>query len=275
MPELAECKVFTDQLQKYKGLNLTSIEPLATGKFIKQNLQQDIDKLCFPLKNAQFNCKGKFLYWVFEEDNYLLITLGMTGSFSETPNHAAIKFIFEDKILYFNDIRHFGTFKITNNLLDLLDKLSTLGWDPIKESDRFTDQNKLNSLVNETLVKLIKSKNKTIAEAMLDQSIFCGAGNYIRAQVLYDSKINPTKMASSITEEEVKLILKYYYDIGHAAYKHNGATLATYKDMNGREGSFASHLTVYGRKTDPLGNKVIKTKDKQGRAIHWVPEVQI
>jgi hypothetical protein len=38
--------------------------------------------------------------------------------------------------------------------------------------------------------------------------------------------------------------------------------------------AYENQMSVYGKKEDPHGNKVITYKNEDGRTIHWVPEVQ-
>jgi formamidopyrimidine-DNA glycosylase len=53
-----------------------------------------------------------------------------------------------------------------------------------------------------------------------------------------------------------------------------GATLATYRDADGKIGEFSRRFAVYNQKTDPEGRTVIKENTKDKRTTHWVPEVQ-
>ena len=58
------------------------------------------------------------------------------------------------------------------------------------------------------------------------------------------------------------------------SYNQGGASRRDYKKVNGDEGVFQYNFKVYAQKEDPLGNKVIREKTKDGRTTHWVPEIQ-
>lgn len=45
-------------------------------------------------------------------------------------------------------------------------------------------------------------------------------------------------------------------------------------DVKGAEGKYSSCFKVYGKKKDPLGNKIVK-EDSGGRSIHWCPTIQV
>ena len=107
----------------------------------------------------------------------------------------------------------------------------------------------------------------------MDQGIFAGVGNYIRAEALYLSKLSPFRPASKLSEDEVHNLCQHIVDVMEESYKYQGATIQTYKTAYGEEGRYSSLFKVYGQKSDPLGNKIIK-QDSGGRTIHWCPSIQ-
>jgi formamidopyrimidine-DNA glycosylase len=109
----------------------------------------------------------------------------------------------------------------------------------------------------------------------MDQSIFAGVGNYIRAEALYLAKISPWRQANLMKKEEVVTLCQALADVMNESYSHQGATILTYKDAYGAEGKYSSCFKVYGQATDPLGNPIIKEETPEGRTIHWCPTIQI
>lgn len=212
--------------------------------------------------------KGKFMYWTFSNGQYMFSTFGMTGQWAQTPGkHPCFGFYFEDgSEIHFNDPRHFGTLKFTNNKNDLTEKLNDLGWDPFTP---LTEQWQ-NFIINK-----LKKSNKNIAHMLMDQSLFAGVGNYIRAEALYLAKLSPKRLSNSLTKDEVILLCTSIIEVMQTSYKYQGATLLTYKDSYGNEGKYSSQFKVYGRKLDDLGNKITKETSSEGRTIHWCPAIQI
>ena len=259
MPEIAEVARYVDQLNdKFKGSTLHNVQFIG-GRFLKE--KQPI--INFPLNNAQFNSKGKFIYWSFDEPVHFFITLGMTGSFGQKNNYSGIEFQFDKDKIYFNDIRHFGTFKIANTQ-ELYKKLNSLGWDPLKEP----------WVPNNIYKKIFKFKNKTIAEVLLNQKIFCGVGNYIRSEVLYKAKINPLSLVKDLDELQIENLCQEIIKIAKLAYIAGGNTFSTYVDMYGNSGNFKFELEVYQQKNDSLGNLVERIVAPDGRSIYYVKEIQ-
>lgn len=212
--------------------------------------------------------RGKFMYWTFNTGWYMMSTFGMSGQWSATQGkHPCFIFHFDDGTqMVFNDPRHFGTIKFTNNASDLSKKLDELGWDPLSMP---LDKNL--PWVKQQLAKT----NKGIAETLMNQGIFSGVGNYIRAEALYLSKLSPWRAANLLKADEVELLCKSIVSVMEESYQHQGATIHTYKTAYGEEGRYSTLFKVYGQKKDPDGRKIVKQLTPDKRSIHWCPEVQV
>tara|TARA_A100001015_G_C14800676_1_gene636799 strand:- start:120 stop:716 length:597 start_codon:yes stop_codon:yes gene_type:complete len=185
MPEGPEVKYLVDKLnRKLKNKVLKKIN-IKGGRYMKHGPPKNFNKFIkeLPLKIESVNCKGKFIYFNFIDSDFSMWnTLGMSGWWiNNDEKHSNLEFIYDDKVIYFNDVRNFGTFTFCNkNNLDK--KLNTLGADILNEIDEF-----------EIFKKRIDRKRNDafIASAILDQKVSAGVGNYIRAEALYVAKISP------------------------------------------------------------------------------------
>ena len=64
-------------------------------------------------------------------------TLGMSGWWiNKDEKHSNLEFKYDDKVIYFNDMRNFGTFTFCNKS-NLDKKLNTLGADILDVNDQF------------------------------------------------------------------------------------------------------------------------------------------
>lgn len=272
MPEGPELKI-SAELVKPLVINKSIVSAFQsnTGRYANSKIEGHAQFLT-DLQNGchvtDVSVKGKFMYWTFSNGQYMFSTFGMTGQWSQTAGkHPCFGFYFKDSSeIHFNDPRHFGTIKFTNNKNDLIEKLNDLGWDPFT---LLTEQWQ-NFIINK-----LKKSNKNIAHMLMDQSLFAGVGNYIRAEALYLAKLSPKRLSSSLTKNEVILLCNSIIEVMETSYKYQGATLLTYKDSYGNEGKYSSLFKVYGRKLDDNGNKIIKETSSEGRTIHWCPTVQI
>jgi formamidopyrimidine-DNA glycosylase len=220
---------------------------------------------------TDINVRGKFMYWTFSNGWYMYSTFGMSGQWSpKEGKHVCLEVqLLEDKGLshiYFNDPRHFGTVKFVNSERELEKKLQELGWDPLSMP--------LDKNLKWITFQLAKT-SKPIAQVLMDQGLFSGVGNYIRAEALYLSKLSPWRESKKLSQDEIKTLCQAIVDVMQESYQHQGATIRTYKTAYGEDGKYSTLFKVYGQKQDPMGRKIIKQQTPDKRTIHWCPEVQI
>lgn len=267
MPEGPEVKVLVKELNtKLKNKNLNTIE-LLHGRYLKKdpdNYKKFIEEL--PLKILEIKCKGKFIYFVMENDWYIFNTLGLTGNWTinDDLKHNNLLFTFDDIKIYYNDMRNFGTFKFINDKKILDKKLKTLGND-ILEKD-FTKEYVLKILNNK------KKNNKTIVEILMNQKLFCGLGNYLKSEILYESKISPHRLLKDINEKEQLLLFKNIKKISKKFYKEGSAyktSLTNIELINN------DNFSIYKKKKDINNYNVIRETTKDKRTSFWVKEIQL
>lgn len=264
MPEGGEVKIIGESLASVaSGKVLQAIQPLS-GRYSKNPIP-GIEHFS-PSKVVGVGVKGKLIFWILDCNAFLINTLGMTGFWStKLGKHSRVKFEFEDgSVVYFDDARNFGTLKFLENKNLLVQKLNSLGPDMLSEK-----------VAPEEFAQRISTRpTDPICQVLLDQSIVCGIGNYVRAEALYRSRINPHRMVGSLSTEEIHSICKFSSEVLLEAYKRNGASIRNYKKPDGQRGEASDYFEAYGRKIDPLGNAVVREDDGAGRAIHWVPSIQ-
>ncbi|KAM6426203.1 endonuclease 8-like 1 [Liasis olivaceus] len=125
----------------------------------------------------------------------VVFRFGMTGNFklapvSDMPRHAHLCFYTREtppRALCYVDVRRFGRWEVNGT------------WKPDRgpcvmlEYEKFRD-NILKNLSD-------KAFNKPICEALLNQKFFNGIGNYLRAEILYRSKVPPFEKARTVLED--------------------------------------------------------------------------
>ena len=223
---------------------------IMSGKYVsKRPFGYDTIVNQLPIKIKSINNKGKFI-WIDtsspNNDHWTIwITLGLTGELSTDEGaNSRIKFITSKGVFYINDPLSFGTIHFMHNPADLVRKLKTLGPDPLQEHvtlDMFTSRlNKMNP-------------DLIIADALLNQSLLSGVGNYIRAEALYDAKINPFTPIKGLDEDTQKRLL--------ASIKKVMKTFYTHPD---------TEFKVYRREVAPDGKEVYASKTARDRTIYYV-----
>jgi formamidopyrimidine-DNA glycosylase len=267
MPEGPECRKIGLQLAKRVSERKLLDIKILSGRYESQGFPTGFEKFMewTPIGIHGAGVHGKFLFFLLEGEWSIWSTLGMSGTWTNDKNkHSRVEFVMNDGSIFFTDTRNFGTLKFVRGKQLIIDKLESLGPDLLAEE-----------IDDWKFAERLQNKNeKTIAQALMDQSIVSGIGNYVKAEALYNAKISPHRIVRSLDMEEITALNKAVRGVLVESFESGGATIKTYADMNGKIGKFSQRFAVYGQKNDPDGNDVIKEKTKDGRMTHWVPAVQ-
>jgi formamidopyrimidine-DNA glycosylase len=213
MPEGAECKLIGESLAKMVGLRrVTSVEPVS-GRYIKKPI--DGVENILGAKVVGVGVKGKLLFWIFDNDHFLLNTLGMSGAWSsEQPKNTRVRVSFDTgNPVYFMDPRGFGTLKVIYGRTAFLKKLESLGPDMLTEPpslEVFT-------------ARLDTKPNWTICKALMDQSVVSGIGSRTLRKIVEASLVDEDRIIGSLSSSEIeklyifakKVLAKLYQDNLH------------------------------------------------------------
>ena len=288
MPELPEVEVvkrsLTSKIQKLVVEKITVKDEKLRYRINKKKL-----KILLGLKIIKILRRSKFLLFIFEKNTVMLVHLGMTGKFfflnknakkfktsfyyniDESKDNKHNRLIFslskKQKLIY-NDVRKFGFIKILdkrqlqNNL-----HLKNLGPEPLGNS--FDFKYFKNYLIN---------RNRTIKDILMDQKFVSGLGNIYVNEVLFLSKVKPTKKTYLIKNSEIYKIIKNTKKTLKKAISLGGSSLKDFSSSDGKKGEFQQYFYVYGRKGENCLNrncnkKIIKTIIGN-RATFYCPKCQ-
>ena len=270
MPELPEVETVKNGLiKKVKGKKIIKCLVRWNG-IIAYPSKEEFIKEIENKTIKDITRRGKFL--IFNLDDYYLIShLRMEGKyFIKEPNeklskHDHVIFSLDNhKELRYNDTRKFGKmYLVKNNELDKT-PLVNLGKEP-------WDKN--------LTVEYLKNKfNRKLAikTLLLDQSIITGIGNIYADEILFLSKINPTKKGNELTKKNLEDIIENTRNILAKAIELGGTTIHTYTAVDGITGRFQQELLVHGKKDELCPN--CKTKIEKivvnTRGTYYCPKCQ-
>lgn len=304
MPEITEIRNYADFInKKLKNKEIIEINIL-NGRYKKHGPFEKFHtfKKNLPLKVINTFTKGKFLYIALENDFYMFSTLGLQGGWCYLANNknkyefsknmdAYLEHTLEEKInsyienaknhlnvefktkygsLYYYDVLSFGTLKVIKGINELNIKLDTIGPDIMEES---TDLE-----LFENRIKKNNNLAKKIGIVLMDQKTISGIGNYLRADILYLSKINPFRKVNSLTNRDIKNIFINAKILTWGEYDRDMAKrLKIIDDKTKLASDYDRLFFVYSQKTDINGNKVLKKELYEGsqkRFIYYVPKIQ-
>ena len=98
---------------------------------------------------------------------------------------------------------------------DVIEILGTLGPDVLPYRGRFDREEFLRRL------RAAEYKDETIGAALLNQRIVAGLGNYLRAEVLFNCKLNPWLTVSELAERHLACLSKTIPRLARDAYKRS------------------------------------------------------
>jgi len=262
MPEGPEVKLFTEKLSHDFASKVVKRIEVISGRYSKKPIEDITELNNKTLKSV--SCKGKFIWFDFD-DIIIFNTLGMTGSWNRLKTkHSRIGIYFNDgDKLYFNDIRNFGTFQLKTRS-ELERKIKSIGPDMLSCPPSLAD-----------FVHLLRKKdNKNICDVLMNQKVISGVGNYIKAESLWYSRINPHVDVKDLTDDNLSTLWKAIRFVINKSYQEQGASIQSYYTFDGEEGSAVQGFVVYGRTKDYNGYEVIKETTPDKRTTHWVKERQ-
>ena len=221
---------------------------------LRFKISSDFESFIKDKKIIKVSRSSKYLIVHFQNENYFLIHLGMSGtihiidkkkplkftntSFYHSPflpekhNHA--EFVFDNLKVIYNDPRRFGFFEIIKNHQDLKKRFKSMGPEP------FSDEFNLKYIIN-----YFKNKKKDIKNFLIDQRFVSGIGNIYASEILFASKINPFKKAKRLSKNECFNIILNSKKILKQAIKKGGSSIRDFKDISGARGSFQMEFKVY------------------------------
>ena len=269
MPEGPEVYTVVKKLQGLVNQTLSDIVFVENSYPETQQIYQHI-KSYFPVTITAIWCHGKYIFFnLTTKDNitfYLHSHLMMTGrwSWEELPKTKLV-FHLHDRKVYFSSKRGLSKFLILTDQSQLQNILSNLGPDILTQPLPFD-----NWWV--VLTKNGRGINRNITSALMDQNIFAGIGNYLKAEILYLSRIHPKHTLAELDLQQIQLLYFNFYDVPRRSAMSGGLTISDYWDPDGNQGVF--NKLVYSSAVDPHGYPVLKGKFPDGRSTYYVEQVQ-
>jgi len=221
--------------------------------------------------------RAKYLIFDLDGDDIILVHLGMSGSVTVRPTdfdssefdprHDHIVFQLDnDSRLVYNDPRRFGIVKLVRReLLPAMPELKGLGPEPLS-SDFNADY----------LANRARGRKASIKNLLMDQRIVAGVGNIYASEILFQAGVRPTRRAGRLKRDEIERVARYTPLILSAAIDGRGTTFRNYRDSEGRPGTFADRLQVYGREGEKCYrcSTLIKNVIVGQRASFFCPQCQ-
>jgi formamidopyrimidine-DNA glycosylase len=304
MPEGPEVREVCDGVQSTLEGNL-----LYKIKLSEKAKHVGLDKIYLPQKVVKVSPFGKKILIYLEDGTLIANELRMSGywSFIKHPKHTHFTFVYKKKRknsspgtntshskeistddyskhyhskryrFYFTAVRNLGKTHVYFTPETQQTFFSSIGPDILEHALTTPIDS---DLWRERYLEMTKKRKGTkpflICDALIEQKIFSGLGNYLRADILWKARISPLRPAQELTAEEYERLRIISHELTKLAYLAKGSTFKTYRNVEGEEGEYK--FLVFMQDVDPLGNKVLRSRFKESkwtnRTVHWCPDVQ-
>lgn len=246
MPELPEVETVRRGLEKtLKKKTIECIELRRAG--LRKPFPKSL-KTLRDVKIIRFRRRAKYLVIDLDNGQSLILHLGMSGRLllaaknenKELQKHDHVVLHMNDgsKVI-FNDARRFGILDIAPTTdIESHPLFAHLGPEPL-DVDLFNAQ---------FLHKKIASRKSTpIKVAIMDQEVVVGVGNIYASESLFLAKIDPRRLAASLTLAECRKLVENIRIVLEKSIAAGGSSLRDYVQTDGELGYFQHHFAVYGR----------------------------
>jgi len=271
MPELPEVETIARTLEPaVRGRVITGVE-LFYRPLLRRGGRKGLDALRGQ-RVLGVDRRGKMLLIACEGGRTLVFHLKMTGQFSfaatgeARDKHTRLVVRFEDgkNELRFRDVRKFGFLLcLEGDPEAVCGELACLGPEPLEVGLA-------------EFAALIARRKGRIKSLLLNQTVIAGIGNIYADEMLFDSRIHPETLASSLGNRAVERLYDSMKKILKLAIAEKGSTLQDYRDAEGKAGNFQFFHKVYDRKGEPCvtcGTPIRMTRIG-GRSSHFCPKCQ-
>ncbi|NLD72195.1 MAG: bifunctional DNA-formamidopyrimidine glycosylase/DNA-(apurinic or apyrimidinic site) lyase [Chloroflexi bacterium] len=161
--------------------------------------------------------------------------------------------------LCYRDVRKFGRFYL---VADPQAVLGRLGPEPLDEA-----------LTPQRLHERLVGRRRRLKDLLLDQAFLAGLGNIYVDEALWEARLSPRRVASTLRREESERLHAALRTVLSRAIDARGTTFSDYRDARDRPGENQRYLAVYGRRGQPCPRcgTPVERDVVAGRGTHYCP----
>ena len=195
-----------------------------------------------------------------------------------------------ESVAWYDDMVSHGNFTITN-WAGAVEKMKSLGPDLLASTHPFKDIHPViqrilppdfsKPVALQTFMQSVRGPRRghmAICKFLMTQEYFAGIGNYLKAEILYRSRVSPFRALSTLTDDEISRLFSVALSTISQAYQAGGLTHGTFLDPDMEKGVFSVYIYKRAGERDQHGYIVqfmSKNDSPDGRGTYYVPEVQV
>ena len=293
MPESPESRTIAEKLRsRVKGKSFLWFELWGTNKYTPDiaRIWNDISGK-FPSTCLDIVCRGKQIYFYFENGLAFVSSLGLDGhwyhlTYENRPaylagkNYAKFCLHFGKQIsivgtpvpmnmsedeLWYDDMIRYGNFNIMT-WQGASQKMIEFGPDLLATTTPFKDIHPIvqNALPAQFFVKATwesfwqelhapRRGQMELCKFLMKQEYFCGIGNYLKSEIMYRARIHPCRPIGTMTDSQIQVLFQTILATITEAYQCGGLTHGTFLDPDMKTGNFPVYIYKRAGLRDPYG----------------------
>lgn len=191
MPEIPDIEVFAFNLKdQYKGATIKQIKVIDKRRL--EDTQQQLSKALEGARIEDVYRSGKEFRFKFSNGTVMGLHLMLTGDIRQFEKENTYKANVVE--IYFEDGRGLALTDRMKNASVKLNPLDKEGKDAMEVDYKY--------------LKKVFDRKTTVKNILLDQHVIRGIGNGYSDEILWETKISPYSIASSIPDDKVKELAK-------------------------------------------------------------------
>jgi formamidopyrimidine-DNA glycosylase len=215
--------------------------------------------------------RGKMLVLQLDSGFSLIIHLMMVGQlvlsslYQGEPGDVRLVLRLLDDQLFVGQVHLKFLRLVPTSEVGELPQIRKLGIDPL-----------VGGLTAETLGEMLAERRVKVKSFLLDQRFVAGIGSTYADEMLFEARISPTRVASTLSAQEVRALHTSMVRTLERGLELGGSSEMAFVHLDGRKGRFQDHLQVKGRNAKPCfvcGTPIQKTS-VGGRGTYFCPVCQ-
>lgn len=201
--------------------------------------------------------------WLFEANQYTRVIFTL-GSITQSN---AIDIQNSEFEIYYDDLRKFGFVEFLSSDYHYDCHFSNFGPDLIISTPTFEEYN--------YKIKFLAKQDWQICQFLLEPKYYSTIGNYLKSEILYLCRLRPDRTLASLSEQDVRNLLKASTELPRYSYQFGGLSIENYLSPNSEPGTYPK--LVYDREgqQDIYGYTIVRSEFKDKRSTYWVKEIQV
>ncbi|HEY1583929.1 MAG TPA: DNA-formamidopyrimidine glycosylase family protein [Chthoniobacterales bacterium] len=263
MPELAEVEYFRKRWDPGIGARIVALQLHHAKRIFRGSDVRELERHLVRQKLLRSTARGKQMLFVFSDDNWLGIHLGMSGNLRVEPTdfeaekHDHLVLQQEKRALVFRDARQFGRVRFHHGR-DAPDWWSNWAVDIQAPTYRLR-----------VMCEFVRRHARApIKAVLLLQSGFPGVGNWMADEILWRAEVAPQRKAGTLSADELAALWRNVRFVARAALRTIG------KDNSEPPRTWLLHERWHADGKCPRHRTKLRRATVGGRTTAWCPRCQ-